>query len=74
MQASLHGHEDMIIDIQVSKCNRYFASGSNDGTVIFWDLQDCSIIAKRTNDHTSQVNSIKFVMVECNSAQSVRHQ
>lgn len=38
LQASLHGHTDVIIDIAISKCNRYMASGSKDGVLIFWDL------------------------------------
>lgn len=38
LQASLHGHMDVIIDIAISKCNRYMASGSKDGTLIIWDL------------------------------------
>ena len=46
LQASLHGHMDVIIDIQVSHCNRYLASGSKDGTIIIWDLEKCSIIKK----------------------------
>ena len=73
LQASLHGHEDMIIDIQVSKCNRYFVSGSSDGTLIFWDLQECRILAKRTQDHTAQVNSVQFVMAQCSPTATARH-
>lgn len=44
LQASLHGHKDMIIDIQVSKCNRYMASASNDGVIIIWDLKEFKIL------------------------------
>jgi len=46
LQASLHGHMDVIIDIQVSHCNRYLASGSKDGTIIIWDLEKCAIIKR----------------------------
>jgi WD40 repeat protein len=56
LQASLHGHEDMLIDLCVSKCNRYLASGSKDGVIIIWDLQQCTIIKKLTSDHTQQIN------------------
>lgn len=52
LQASLHGHLDVIIDIQVSKCNRFMASGSKDGTLIFWDLQKCKIVKRMTDSHT----------------------
>ena len=64
----MHGHEDMIVDIQVSKCNRYMVSASHDGAVIFWDLEDLTIIHKRTSDHTEQVNKVEFVMIECSQA------
>ena len=50
LQASLHGHEDMIIDLQVSHCNRYMASGSKDGTIIIWDIEKCSIVKKITDN------------------------
>lgn len=68
LQASLHGHEGMIIDIQVSKCNRYMASASNDGAVILWDLRECSMVHKRAQDHQKQVNKVEFVMIECSKA------
>ena len=38
LQASLHGHSEVITDIDVSKCNKYFASGSRNGEVFIWDL------------------------------------
>jgi WD40 repeat protein len=31
LQASLHGHEDFIVDMSVSMCNKYLASASKDG-------------------------------------------
>ena len=63
LQASLHGHKDMIIEIQVSKCNRYMASASNDGTIILWDLKEFKILHQRNDDHSQQVNKIEFFMV-----------
>ena len=38
LQASLHGHTDVITDLDVSKCNKYIASASKDGAVNIWDL------------------------------------
>lgn len=73
LQASLHGHTDMIVDIQISKCNRYMASASHDGCVIIWDLEDLSIIHKRTGDHNDQVNKVEFFMIECSPAQAEKN-
>lgn len=53
LQASLHGHQDVLIEIAVSKCNRYLASGSKDGTLIIWDLQECAVVKRLTSDHTA---------------------
>ena len=63
----------MIVDIQISLCNRYMASASHDGCVIIWDLEDLSIINKRTNDHSDQVNKVEFVMIECSQAQAEKN-
>lgn len=73
LQASLHGHTNVVVDIQISKCNRYMASASHDGCIIIWDLEDLSIITKRTADHTDQVNKLEFVMIECTPAQSEKN-
>ena len=70
LQASLHGHMDVIIDIQVSKCNRFMASGSKDGTLIFWDLQKCKIVKRMADSHTQQINKIQFLMIPCNAKQT----
>lgn len=32
------GHQGWVRSIAVSPCNTYFASGSNDRTIKFWDL------------------------------------
>ena len=37
LQASLHSHEEVITDIDISKCNRYLASASINGKIIIWD-------------------------------------
>ena len=50
LQASLHGHADFIIDIGISKCNRFIASSGKDAMVIIWDLKMGKIV-KRLNDH-----------------------
>lgn len=73
LQASLHGHMDVIIDIAVSHCNRYMASGSKDGTVIIWDLQKCSIIKRLTSCHNAQVNRVLFTMVQCTEKQAIKN-
>lgn len=65
LQASLHGHQDVINDLAVSQCNRFMASGSKDGTLIIWDLQSCSIIKRITEDNNSQINNLRFFMIEC---------
>jgi WD40 repeat protein len=46
LQASLHGHEDFIVDMSVSFCNKYLASASKDGQIIIWDLERCKMIDK----------------------------
>ena len=60
LQASLHGHCDYIIDVDISKCNRFIASASKDTTVVIWDLKMGKIV-KRLNDHTQQINKLCFV-------------
>lgn len=40
IQASLHGHLAVICDIALSPCERFIASGSKDGKVIIWSLED----------------------------------
>ena len=59
LQASLHSHEDVITDIDISKCNRYLASASIDGKIIIWDWQNCKKLDEIT-DHHANVNNIKF--------------
>lgn len=59
LQASLHSHEDVITDIDISKCNRFLASASIDGKIIIWDWQNCKKLDEIT-DHRSNVNNIKF--------------
>jgi WD40 repeat protein len=59
LQASLHSHEDVITDIDISKCNRYLASASIDGKIIVWDWQNCKKLDEIT-DHRANVNNIKF--------------
>ena len=70
LQASLHGHTDFINDIAVSKCNRFMASGSRDGILIIWDLQNCSIIKKLEHDHNSQINRLRFIMIQSGTKQA----
>ena len=60
LQASLHGHADFIIDVGISKCNRFIASAGKDAQVIIWDLKMGKIV-KRLNQHSQQINRIVFV-------------
>ena len=60
LQASLHGHADFIIDVGISKCNRFIASAGKDAQVIVWDLKLGKII-KRLKGHNQQINRIVFV-------------
>lgn len=41
------------------------ASGSKDGVLILWDMMNCTIIKRITDDHTAQINRLKFVMMKC---------
>lgn len=59
LQASLHSHEDVITDLDVSKCNRYLATASKDGKIIVWDWKNCQKVDE-FNDHHSNVNNVKF--------------
>jgi WD40 repeat protein len=59
LQASLHSHQDVITDIDISKCNRYLATASIDGKIIIWDWKNCKKIDE-INDHHANVNNIKF--------------
>ena len=59
LQASLHGHEDVITDIDISRCNKYLATGSKDGCVLIWDFEKCSIVDK-INTHSHAVSNLKF--------------
>jgi WD40 repeat protein len=61
LQASLHSHTDYITDLDVSKCNQYFASSSKDGKIIVWDLMKCKKLDE-ISAHQSSVNNIKFFM------------
>lgn len=59
LQASLHGHQNHITDIDVSKCNRYLATSSDASEVFIWDLQKCLLLEK-LSCHSKSVNNIKF--------------
>jgi WD40 repeat protein len=59
LQASLHGHTDVITDMDISKCNRYIASASKDGKAIVWDLEKCTVV-DRLPSHADSVNNIRF--------------
>ena len=59
LQASLHSHEDVITDLDISQCNKYLVSSSKDGKIIVWDWKACTKIDE-INDHKSTVNNIKF--------------
>jgi WD40 repeat protein len=59
LQASLHSHEDVITDLDISKCNKYLASASQDGKIIVWDWKNCQKIDE-ISDHRSNVNNVRF--------------
>jgi WD40 repeat protein len=59
LQASLHSHEDVITDLDISKCNKYLATASKDGKIIVWDWKNCQKMDE-FNDHRSNVNNVKF--------------
>lgn len=59
LQASLHGHTDVVTDMDVSKCNRYIASASKDGKAIIWDLERAALV-DRLPPHGDSINNIRF--------------
>ena len=59
LQASLHGHEDFITEIDVSKCNRFIASAGKDAQIIIWELATGKILYRLTQ-HTKLINCVKF--------------
>jgi WD40 repeat protein len=59
LQMSLYGHQGVITDIDISKCNRYIASASQEGVIMIWDLLKCSLIEK-IEVHNAVVNNLKF--------------
>ena len=67
LQASLHGHADFIIDVGISRCNRFIASAGKDAQVIVWDLKMGRIV-KRLKGHSQQINRIQFVTPKVKSA------
>lgn len=65
LQASLHSHMDVIADLDVSLCNKYLVSSSNDGMIIVWDWKACQKV-DTINDHVANVNNVKFFKVTPN--------
>lgn len=66
LQAALHSHEDVITDLDISKCNKYLATASKDGKIILWDWQKCKK-ADEILAHTATVNNIKFFSLKIKS-------
>ncbi|CAI2386780.1 unnamed protein product [Moneuplotes crassus] len=60
LQGVLCGHEDVIMDLHVSTCNRYVISAGKDGLVIIWDLKLCKKLHV-CKEHKGAVNQIKTV-------------
>lgn len=73
LQASLHGHQDVITDVDISKCNKYLASSSKDGVVFIWDFEKCTLIDKLPT-HNSAVNNIKFFQFKLNKDKNLNNQ
>ena len=59
LQASLHGHDDYITEIDISKCNKYIASAGKDAQIIIWELATGKILYRLTH-HTKLINCVKF--------------
>jgi WD40 repeat protein len=59
LQASLHSHMEVIADLDVSVCNKYLVSSSQDGKIIVWDWRNCQKV-DTINEHTANVNNVKF--------------
>lgn len=59
LQAALHSHEDVITDMDISKCNKYLATASKDGKIILWDWKNCKKVDELAA-HNGTVNNIKF--------------
>jgi WD40 repeat protein/serine/threonine protein kinase len=56
--ATMAGHTDAIVDIEVDRAGERVATGSRDGTARVWDLATGEILA--TFEHGARVNSIHF--------------
>jgi WD40 repeat protein len=59
LQASLHGHQDYITEIDISKCNKFIVSAGKDAQIIVWELASGKI-AYKFNKHTKLINCVKF--------------
>jgi len=63
LQGSLHSHNDVITDMDMSKCNQYLATSSKDGKLIIWDWKNCMKLDEIAA-HNSTINNIKFFQVK----------
>ncbi|CDW76602.1 UNKNOWN [Stylonychia lemnae] len=63
LQGSLHSHNEVITDMDISKCNRYLATSSKDGKLIIWDWKNC-LKVDEIAAHDSTINNIKFFQVK----------
>lgn len=63
LQAALHSHQDVITEIDVSKCNRFLASASNDKKIIIWDWRTCTKLDEII-EHTDGVNKVRFCTIK----------
>lgn len=66
LQASLHSHNDVITDMDISKCNNFLATASKDGKMIIWDWKNCQKLDE-INAHSSVINNLKFFQLKLKS-------
>lgn len=73
LQASLHGHDDYITEIDISKCNRFIASAGKDAVIIIWELATGKILYRLTH-HSRLINCVKFFTPKIESSNPEKQQ
>jgi len=63
LQGVLYGHTDVIIDLQISYCNRYIISAGKEGKILIWDLLNLKLLHV-CDEHSGPVNSLKVVQTK----------
>ena len=60
LQAVLHGHADVITDLDISFCNSLIISSSKDATIRFWNLQETRHVHV-SHDHAEPINNVRVI-------------